>query len=157
MRGEPKLCPPMRRRRVVMRATAPQRSEPSRGRDRAGRSFCGNSALRRLCLLARLAAHPPYQGGGRNRSPLTSGVGEGWHHHPSPPSATLGTSAAELWPGAATLRTARGVCVTPVIRNPKVRRMGVLAALATWAAVAMAGTVASRQPRAALPPSAYLE
>ena len=35
--------------------------------------------------------------------------------------------------------------------------MGVLAALATWATVAMAGVVASRQPPAALPPFAYLD
>lgn len=50
--------------------------------------------------------------------------------------------------------------MTPLIRSPKVRRVGVLAALAAWAAwatVAMPAAVASRQPPAALPPSAYLD
>ena len=45
----------------------------------------------------------------------------------------------------------------PLIRNPKVRRVGVLAVLAAWAAVAMPGAVVGRQPPAALPPSAYLD
>ena len=47
--------------------------------------------------------------------------------------------------------------MTPLIRNPKVRRVGVLAALVAWATVTVAGAVASRQPPAALPPSAYLD
>ena len=45
--------------------------------------------------------------------------------------------------------------MTPLIRNPRVQLVGVLAALAAWATVAMAAAVASRQPPAALPPSAY--
>ena len=47
--------------------------------------------------------------------------------------------------------------MTPPIRNPKVQRVGVLAALAAWATVAIPGAVASRQPPAALPPSAYVD
>ena len=42
-------------------------------------------------------------------------------------------------------------------RNPKVRSVGVLAVLAAWATVALPGAVASRQPPAALPPSAHLD
>ena len=47
--------------------------------------------------------------------------------------------------------------MTPLIRNPRVQRVGVLAVLAAWATVAMPGVVASRQPPAALPPSAYVD
>ena len=47
--------------------------------------------------------------------------------------------------------------MTPLIRNPRVQLLGVLVALVAWAAVALPGVVASRQPPAALPPSAYLD
>ena len=47
--------------------------------------------------------------------------------------------------------------MTSLSRNPKVRRVGALAVLVAWAAVAMSGAVAGRQPAAASPPSAYLD
>ena len=52
---------------------------------------------------------------------------------------------------------ARSACVTPLLWNPRVRRVGVLAVLSACAAVAMPGAVAGRQPPAASPPSAYLD